>query len=139
MNARRTLLLAALPLLAGCTIIDQRTFRPPPPPAPPAPPPPPPPPEPPGPAPLVRIHPEPGLNLREALRPAVMAARARKPDVAFDVVSLVPPGTDLASLDILARDTADDIVDLGAKRTNVRLEARSAPWVRAPEIRVYIH
>lgn len=139
MQSRRTLL-ALLPLLvAGCTLIDQRAFRaaelPPPPPKPPAPPPP----EPAGPAPLVRIQPGPSLNLRADLRGPVQAARARKPGVAFTVTAMLPPGADPAPLEVLARDAASAIAELGVARTAIELTERVEPWITAPEVRVYVH
>lgn len=128
---------ALLLLLGGCTLIDQTTFDPKAaqapviPPAPPAPPGPPP-----GPPALVVIAPG-ATDYRASLDRAVMAARARKPDVVFNVVevqaadAVVPVGTDAVAV-------ARAIVADGVLPDRVRLVARPEAGGRAREIRVYV-
>lgn len=133
--------LALLGLLAGCTLIDQRTFNPdadraptrPSPPAPPAPPPI-------GPPPLLTIAPDtPAEQYSAALLQAVAAARARKADVVFDVVELqrpeTPPDTPLGAG---AATVARLIVAQGIPATRVRLVARPDALAPPREIRVYV-
>lgn len=137
MKALAVKALALLLLLGGCTLIDQTTFdskaaqAPVIPPAPPAPPGPPP-----GPPALVVIAPG-AADYRASLDRAVAAARARKPDVVFNVVEVqaadaaLPAGTD-------AEAVARAIVADGVAPARVRLVARPEAGGRAREIRVYV-
>ncbi len=140
---RRVLPLAAL---AGCHLIDQRSFdrsagrRPVPPAAPvmagPAPVPP-----------LLSVrYDTPAPQYRAALATAVDAARRRKPDVLFSVVVLVPPtGTpaeQVAAAEAArgsGRDVAAAIVADGADIGQVELSARAEPGLAVREVRVYVH
>ena len=127
-----------LPALAGCTLIDQRTFNPeagkrpvvaaapvPPVPAPLAT----------GPPPLLRIRLPAGPELGGEIAKAVAAARARKRDVAFEVVEIVPGTGENAGRD--AGNVARLIESQGVPAARVRLAARPAPGA-APEVRVYV-
>lgn len=145
MIPRRFALLALPAVLAGCHLLDRgdipaawggaRPER--------MPAPPPPPPPPPGPPPLVTIRFTPGLDYRPALARAVAAARRRKPDVVFDVVTMVPakeaqtipPGQETTE----ARQVADAMVQMGVRPANLRLQARIDPSATEREVRVYIH
>lgn len=126
----------ALPLLAGCTLIDQTTFdrnaadAPVIPPAQPVAAV-----EPPGPPALIVIaH---GADYRGALDKGVAAARARKADVVFNVVEIepadaaVPVGTDAVGV-------ARAIVAQGVPAARVRLVARPSAGGTPGEIRVYV-
>jgi hypothetical protein len=135
------LALLLLPLLAGCKLIDQRTFDPragmgpevPPPPGPPPP--------------LITIDfDKPDPVYETPLRQAVDAALARKPTVNFDVVTIVPAvGTAdqqaAAAISIRgdAREVARIIVDQGADIDRVHLLARSQAGVTGRQVQVFIH
>ena len=160
-RARLSLLLLLPALATGCTIIDRKTFRSTPPPAPLAAEPPAalPPRE--GPPALVIIHPEAGLDLRAALRAPVAAARARKPNVAFEIAAAVPPSdlpaptpppppgpprkpqsrppTAFERLAGPAQQVAKIIAGLGVPPTRITLTQRTDPGAPSPEIRVYVH
>ncbi len=130
--------------LAGCTLIDQNTFRPGagaapviPPAAPvltqgPLP----------GPAPLLIIAPQEVATSDPALRQAIAAARARKPDVAFDVIAILPgapPPDDLAHASIHdAEDVARRLVTLGVPQSRVRLVARPEAAALSRDVRVFV-
>lgn len=144
-------LLLGLPLLAGCTLIDQRTFNPdagkrpvstkaetPAPPVPGLS----------GPPPLLRIPLGPGAREDWAgpLRTAVTAARARKPDVVFDVVAVVPatgtPQEQAAAVEDAeepAGRVARAIIAAGVVSGRVQLQARPAPDATGREVRVFVH
>ncbi|HEX4260889.1 MAG TPA: hypothetical protein VHY76_07295, partial [Acetobacteraceae bacterium] len=132
-RAPRLVLVLAL-LLSGCKLIDQNTFWPPPKPPPaPAPAPPGPPPAPP----LVVIgFAHPGVDFAPALRGAVAAARAQKPDVRFDVVAVAPQAPTLAAqsaglarASAEARQVVEAIVADGVDPAAVALAAQADPGV----------
>ncbi len=144
-TAMTRILLAALllPLLAGCKLIDQRTFNPNADKAPVVA-------VPPGPAParpLVTIDfntPDPAYA--EALHQAVQQALARKPDVQFDVTTVVPatgsPADQVkaaSGLDAQARQVARTISGDGVDEDNVHLSARADPAVTNRQIQVFVH
>ncbi|MDT7953720.1 MAG: hypothetical protein RQ966_19645 [Acetobacteraceae bacterium] len=123
--------------LSGCTLVDQRTFDPtaglpPQRPKPPVPPPPLAPPDP-GRPPLLSIR-LPAADLRTIVARAVASARARKPDVRFEVVEITP-GT---SAGPEAAEIARIIVAQGVPPNRVSLSARPVPGV-AHEVRVFVH
>lgn len=125
-------------LASGCTLIDQRTFdasagQPPLAPklAPPAPP---------SAAPpaLVVIGPD-ETGYAVPLARAVAQARARKPDVVFDVVEIQPPDAAAsAQLGAKAADVARAIAQAGVPEARIRLVARPDPLARAGEVRVFV-
>jgi len=132
-------LLLALALLPGCRLIDQTTFNPnagkrPPlatapalPPAPPAP----------DPAALITARFPPTGDLRADVAEAVAAARARKPDVSFEVVEV----TGAAPNPEIGRDAAEVarlITAQGVPASRVRLAVRPLPGA-GREVRVYVH
>ena len=136
-----------LGLLGGCHVLDQTDVPPSlggalpevvakkPPPAPPA-----------GPPPLLTIHFAPGVYYDEELRQAVTAAQARKPDVTFDVVSVVPLVGDTAAQVAAATSQTGDAAEvaraiqaLGVAPTHTDLQARTDPGVIEREVRVYVH
>ncbi len=138
--------LMLLGLLAGCHLIDQRTFNPtagtkPLPPAVAAKPGPTPTP------PLLTIRYDTAdPQYRAALATAVDAARRRKPDVLFEVVVLVPAeGTPAQQVELAeaarvdGHDVAAAIVADGADPGQVELTARTDPALQAKEVRVYVH
>ena len=135
--------LLALALLPGCTLIDQNTFNPAAgarPVVPPAPPAPVAAPAYPGPPPLL-ILPADGAGA-EALRKAVTAARARKPGVAFDVVSILPgTPTDEATrtATLSAAGVAREIAAQGIPPSRIRVLARPEPAATVGDIRIYVH
>ena len=136
-SGRRALLLAAAGL-GGCTLIDQRTFNPqagaPPPVA-----------KPPtsaegtaaesGPPPLLVIRLPAAGDVRGEVAKAVAAARARKPDVVFDVVELTSGSG--ATVGAEAEEVARMITAQGVPQSRVRLAARPTAQA-AREVRVYI-
>jgi hypothetical protein len=141
------LLLASVPLLGsltgGCTLIDQRTFNPqagmppviPVPPGPAAPPP------------LITIdfgHPNPDYTVM--VRQAVEQAVARKPDVQFDVTTVVPAiGTAAdqaaaaSALTADAREIARVISADGVDDDRVHLSARAEPGLTSRQVQVFVH
>ncbi len=130
-------------LLAGCTLVDQRSFNPqaglpakPP--------------QPPGPAaivPLVTIdlakaNPDYAASLRQAVADAVR----RKPNVQFDIVSVVPatgtPAQQVAAATGItgdARAIARAINADGVDDGNIHLSARSDSGVTARQVQVFVH
>lgn len=134
---RRLLLLAAL--LPGCTLIDQRTFDPQA-----------------GVAPVVVARPAPPpaasgppalLTLRlpgdhtSAIRQAVAAARARKPDVVFDVVAAVPADPAPTVEETAAGNAAavaQGITAAGVPPGRVNLVARPEAGADPQTVRVYV-
>lgn len=132
-----------LALLAGCRLVDQTTFNPhagapPPPPAPVA--------AASGPPPLVTI----GFDGTDAewegaVARAVDAARARKPEVEFDVVSVVPaagpPAEQLSRAEAgggEAEKVASAITRRGVPARRVHLLARTDAAVVGRSVRVYV-
>jgi hypothetical protein len=132
-------------LLCGCTLIDRDTFRPSP--------------EAPsqgtlaaaaavpaGRVPLVTIRREtPNTNYEDVLSYAVRTAEERRPDIEYDVVTVVPQKGDAAAqaaaLQQGRRDAAEvmrSIMDLGVPDTRIHLGARLDPAVSAREVRVYV-
>ncbi len=130
--------LAALVLVAGCTLIDQTTFDPnagkkPVPVAPVAPvvarPPP-------GPPAFMTISfPRTG-DLRAEVAEAVKQARARKPDVAFDVVEVV--GSQPGEVGEEAAEVARLIVAQGVPAGRVHLQAQPETGAVGRQVRVYV-
>ena len=129
--------------LGACTLMDQRTFnpdagqhakiiQPPGPPAPTA---------------LVVIDfAKPNPDYAEALRQAVESALARKPDVRFEVATVVPAtgaSADQAgaaeSLTPDARQIARDIAEAGVADENIELTARSSPQATTRQVQVFVH
>ncbi len=130
-------------LAAGCTLIDQRTFNPqagarpkPPPPAGPGPAPP-----------LVTVDfAKPDPQYAAALHQAVADAVAAKPDVAFDVVTVVPgrgtPEEQVAAASGItadAREIARAINRDGVDDDRIHLEARSDAAVTTRQVQVFVH
>ncbi len=142
MIGRRAALLLPV-LLAGCKLIDQNTFAPPPKPAVVKPAPPAPPPIPP----LVTIRfDRPDVTYTDALRQAVTAARSRKVDVAFDIRAVAPTALTLAAqianinqADADAHGVADAIEKLGVDPSRIGLQSGAEPGITVPEVRVYVH
>lgn len=137
----RALLLAAFAVgtLPGCTLIDQTTFNPSASAAPVVPPRPAAAVQPAGPPALLTLR-MPG-NHGAAIRQAVQAARARKPDVVFEVAAAVAPGgadsaERTATADAAA--VARVIVAQGVPPAHVRLVARPDQGVEPRDIRVFV-
>ncbi len=133
--------LAAL-LVAGCALVDQRTFdaragRPP------VPPPPPAAKAPPSNA-LITIRFGQDTNYDSAIRQAVAAVLAKKRDAIFTVTTAVPPGTPEAESAAVSEVTADAsrvarlIEASGVPLARVQLEARAIPGLAARELRIYV-
>jgi len=131
--------------LAGCKLVDQTTFGAKP--------------EPPGvdqlslalrepdriPLAVIRFD-GPDSAYAEALDNAVDAAEQRKPDVVFDVVSVVPGKGSAAEQEAAVATTQQDavglvgrMVDAGADPEKIHLAARVDPAILAREVRVYVH
>ncbi len=140
--AARSYLLALT--LAGCHLIDQRDFdakagRPPALPrlAPAA-----------APAPaLVTIrYTTPNPDYRDPVSAAVKRALARKPDVLFTVVTVVPAQStpdaeaeQAAAASASGRDVAQAIVDAGAAPGQVEQAVRIQPGISTREVRINVH
>ncbi len=129
--------------LCGCHLVDERDFnsaaeRPPTPKVVSALPPPPS---------LVRIsYTTPDPDYHDALASLVQRALARKADVLFTVVTLVPPaaGTDAQTEDAetaaaSGREVAQQIVDDGASSGQVEQLVRIAPALKVKEVTVDVH
>jgi hypothetical protein len=135
------LALHGLLALAGCKLIDQRTFAPAPEPTPPA-----------APrstetrTPLISVVPGTKLPTYQALlRSAVRAAQARDPAVRFDVVSVVPASGTLAeqvaaadAARASAAEVAQALIGAGVPESRVSLGARPDPTAHGTEVRVYL-
>ncbi len=127
--------------LSGCTLIDQNTFNPQagavpviaaPPAVAVAP-------VLPGPPPLVVIGAADPAEYGDALRKAVAAARARKPDVMFDVVEVQPAtAAGDAAIGARAAGVARVIVAEGVAPGRVRLVARPDAGATVQVVRVYV-
>jgi len=135
---------AALVLLDGCALVDQRTFAGTP--------------EPPAPAqvaatpdaartPLISIgFDRPDPHYQELLRYAVAQAMLRRPDVAFDVVAVLPKSdTQTQADDRLTQGQTDALAVASALRgqgipaDRVILGVRIDPAAKGREVRVYVH
>ncbi len=68
---------------------------------------------------------------------AVVAARARKPDMSFDVTAIVAPDATTAGPDAPA--IARAIVDDGVSPSRVHLAARPEAGASGREVRVFVH
>jgi hypothetical protein len=137
------LLLAATLLMGGCTLIDQRTFNPraglgpvPPPSTAPAP----------APALITVDFEKPDPVYEAQLREAVDQALSRKPNVVFEVVTVVPAaGTPAQQVDAAvsiradAREVARIITDQGASPDQVHMLARAEPTATGRQVQVYVH
>jgi len=84
-------------------------------------------------------------DYRSALTGAVQAAEARKPDVVFDVVSVVPQaGTPLSQISAAkaltqqAEEVARSITGAGVPESRVTLSAQMLPGIPGEQIRVYV-
>jgi hypothetical protein len=102
-------------------------------------------PKPEGPEPLLTIRFGPGVYYDTQLRDAVAQARARKPDVTFDVVTAVPATGDSAAAFADAeqdsggaQQVARDIERLGVPPARVFLSAQISPTITEREVRVYV-
>ncbi|NHO19465.1 hypothetical protein GOB90_10885 [Acetobacter oeni] len=132
--------------LAGCALIDQRTFNPrasrPPkvyiPPPPPGPPPVPP---------LIEVVAgTPPARWEKPLEVVVRQALVRKPNILFQVRALVPPGPDAAAdqqalIRLVGADgeaVAGAIIRAGAAPEQVEMTAMPDSAVAGPRIRVYV-
>jgi hypothetical protein len=140
-------LLATLTALAGCKLVDQTTFAP----SPEAPvkavEPPPPPVSPPDKrTPLLTIgFGTPNPNYKDLLAYAVHQAEERRPDVSFDVVSVVLASGDTVAQSLAASHGADDaaqvmqaMMALGVPDTRIHLGTRTELGLSERQVRVYI-
>lgn len=144
MHHRTTvLLLAAATVLAGCTLVDQRTFNPdagrPPAIA-----------TPPGPPPVVPLvtidFDKAAVEYRQPLTQAVQQALARKQSAEFDVVTVVPatgtPDQQVAAATAItpdARSVARAINASGVDDSHIHLSARAEPGVSSRQVQVFVH
>ncbi len=128
-------------LCAGCSLVDQNTFNPeagrvpviPPRPVVAAPAT-----LPPGQRPLLVVQPPTADRALDtaAIQRAVAAARARKPDVVFDVVTIASPQGDVSGTEAAA--VARAIVAAGVPAQRVRLSARPETGASGREVRVFV-
>lgn len=127
-----------LVLSGGCTLIDQRTFNPDagkPPPVAAAPPTPAAPAAPPA---LLTVRFDRPAALEAPVRQAVALARARKPDAAFDVVSVVPDAGAVGVGGDEAARVARLITAQGVPAARVNLQVRLDPAAGARDVRVFV-
>jgi hypothetical protein len=126
---------AVVLLLAGCKLIDQRTFAP---------------------SPeaksaatevpkadartalLTINYTEPNPSYQDVLRYAVRAAETRAPGVQYDVVAILPSGADTAAAQRRSADVMRSIMDQGVAADRIHLGLRTAPAGVPQEIRVYV-
>jgi hypothetical protein len=135
-------------LLAGCKLVDQRTFDPqagrPPVVARPALPAPQPDRTLDSLAPLVTLRLGQDTNYDQAIEQATAAALARKRDAQFTVLTAVPPGAPDAQANAVAQyapeaaRVAGLVERRGVPASRVHLEARPEPNLAAPELRLYV-
>jgi hypothetical protein len=141
------LAILVVPMLGGCRLVDQTTFDPalrarvfaPPKPAPVAAA------APSGPPPLLTIRFDQPVSYADQLRVAVGDAVRRKPDVEFNVVTVVPDagGVDAQIAAVQryggdARRVAADIQADGVDPGQIGLGARAEPGASGHEVRVYV-
>jgi hypothetical protein len=93
---------------------------------------------------------QPNPDYRPALAAAVQAAQARKPDVAFDVVTVTTPaGSEPTTAPVEAEDSAAlgrqealgvarALIALGVGPSRITLGASKQPGLTAREVRVYV-
>ncbi len=137
--------LACCVAMAGCKLVDQRSFdaaagRKPVPHLPPGPPPPPPPV-----LATVRFG-APPESWRPELEAIVRQALARKPEALFRIETLVPaqgaPAAQAAAVAAAGQTggetVADAVVEAGASSAQLELTAAADPSLRRPEVRVYV-
>ena len=126
--------LAALLLLAGCKLVDQRSFFPP---------------SKPGAAELASVvsADAPVLSLRlgamepdwhPAIIQLVEATLARQPDATFEVVASIAPNADASAQSRAARDIAEAITAQGVQPSRVRLALRTVSGAGMRDILVYV-
>ncbi len=127
-------ILAVCLLFDGCKLIDQTTFAPSPeatahkqeaPKVDPR-------------TPLLTIGPAPEAGYQDVLRYAIREAETRDPGVQYDVVVMLPAGTDAAGAQQRAAGVMRDIMAQGVSASRIRLGLRSAPKDSAQEVRVYV-
>jgi hypothetical protein len=128
-------MLAAVVLLTGCKLVDQRTFAP----SPEA--------KTTAPAqpkvdprdPLVTIgYSEPNPNYQDVLRYAVREAEARAPNVQFDVIAVLPANGDAAMAQHRAADVMQAIMAQGVPAERIRLGIRTEPAAMVQQVRIYV-
>ncbi len=127
--------LAAVLLLAGCTLVDQQTFAPSPEEKAAAQAPPKPDPR----TPLVTIgYTTPNPNYQDVLRFAVREAETRAPSVQYDVIAMLPGGSDVPTAQQRATQVMRAIMAQNVAASRIHLALRSEPAGETPEIRVYV-
>jgi hypothetical protein len=147
MKLRDAVLLVTLTALAGCKLVDQTTFAPSPEapvrkveaPSPPVSPPD-------TRTPLLTIgFATPDPDYKDLLAYAVHQAQERRPDVAFDVVSVVQASGDTVAQSLAASRGADDaaqvmqaMMALGVPDTRIHLGTRTELGLPERQVRVYI-
>ena len=121
--------------LAGCKLVDQATFAPSPEDSPAAPAPPRADPR----AALLTIgYATPNPNYQDVLRYAVREAETRAPGVQYDVIAMLPAGSDTAQAQGSAVEVMRAILAQGVPASRVHLGLRSEPAGQAREVRVYV-
>jgi hypothetical protein len=135
----KAVLTCGLVLLGGCKLIDQTTFEPSPeakasqPPATAAPP------NADRRTALVTIgYVTPNPDYEDLLRYAVRAAESRAPGVHYDVIAMLPAGSDISTAQRHATDVMRSIVDQGVAPSRVHLGLREAQAGSPQEVRVYV-
>jgi glucose/arabinose dehydrogenase len=124
-------------VLAGCKLIDQKTFEP----SPEAPP---------TAAPAVpksdpRValltigYDTPNPNYQDVLRYAVHQAETRAPGVQYDVIAMMPAGGDVAQAQSSAAEVMRTIMAQGVAASRIQLGLRTEPAGLTREVRVFVH
>jgi hypothetical protein len=147
MMLRHAIILASLTALCACKLLDQTTFAP----SPEAPvkkvEAPGPPPQPTDKrTPLLTIgFATPNPDYKDLLTYAVQQAQERRPDVSYDVVSVVPANGDTVAQELAASRGSSDatqvmqsMIGLGVPDTRIHLGARTEPGVSERLVRVYV-
>jgi hypothetical protein len=127
--------LAALPLLAGCKLLDQQTFAPTPEASTAATAPPKVDPR----TALVTIgYTTPAPNYQDVLRFAIHEAERRAPGIQYDVVAMLPNGEDVATAQRRTTEVMRAIMAQNVPANRIHIALRSEPAGATPEVRVYV-
>jgi hypothetical protein len=145
MKLQHAVVLVVLTALCACKLIDQTTFAP-------SPEAPPKPAEAPPASPVDKRVPlltvgfaTPDPDYKQLLEYAVKQAEARRQDVAFDVVSVVPATGDTVAQGLAASHGAENaatvmqsMIGLGVADTRIHLGARTEAGLSESQVRVYV-
>jgi hypothetical protein len=80
----------------------------------------------------------PNPNYQDVLRYAVRAAEARSPSVQYDVIAMLPAGSDMALAQGNAVEVMRGILAQGVPASRIHLGLRTEPASLTREVRVYV-